>query len=66
MKDIQTGFRISEIQNNKVSEIAKECGLSKNSTLKMLVALGIQAFQNARANLPESPVQRHEKFHTQQ
>lgn len=56
MKDVQTGFRISEIQNEQVTTIATLCGMTKNSTLKMLVSLGIQAFKNAEAKAVPEPL----------
>lgn len=43
---IQTGLRISESLNDRIETIAADCDLSKNSTIKMLIGLGMQAYNN--------------------
>jgi hypothetical protein len=44
MSCIQTGFRISEKLSKDIEDIAKECDISKNAAMKMLVALGIKVY----------------------
>ena len=48
---IQTGLRISESLNEKVIRIAEDCDISKNSAIKMLIGMGIKAYENLGAIL---------------
>jgi len=42
----QTGLRISESLYEKIETIAKECDVSKNSAIKMLIGMGIKAYDS--------------------
>lgn len=44
-ENIQTGFRITDDTNSEIEAIAVECGATKNATMRMLMALGIKAWE---------------------
>jgi len=60
-RDIQTGFRISEEMSRSIESIARECGTSKNATMRMLMARGIRAWepnlQQESAHIPSHSAQ---------
>jgi len=60
---IQTGIRLSPEIDSKIADLANQYGMSKNSVAKMLIVLGLKAFESISANLPnEFP---HAETHTQ-
>jgi hypothetical protein len=61
---IQTGLRVSEELDAQISKIAHECNISKNNAAKVLIALGIKAYQNINCQIPEESL--HSVFHNQQ
>jgi hypothetical protein len=47
---MQTGLRISEELSAEINKVAIECDLSKNNTMKMLIGLGLKAYNSITIN----------------
>jgi DNA-binding MurR/RpiR family transcriptional regulator len=52
-ESIQTGLRVSKELDSIIVQVAKECGVSKNSATKFLIRMGAKVYQNISYQIPE-------------